>query len=567
MALNEEIVPKKELTRLLLRSLDKKVVFAAALAKVSGKQEALLLPRETGTLIEAATMLKQRARTEGIPLVESSVLVGEFARRDDTTVPNVFRVVVGKKVPDALVLALAALLKPTKLLFEVRKRSPRLQHAINVRFLGALSSATERETKENILQEQAKRFSSVLSGSWSIGVEDSDRIEQRLLESTDEAVRILEQRIKEVPFGNNTYTVLSRQLRRLQSYRKRIEGKFGDSLGAVFDDPRVEDIRGVLSLEEAMRAKASGIQFSDIDLESFTDEKLDPENPPEAITKGSFNAPILLTYRNGEKRVFKEELDTFLSGDSVVPASKVGIDTTRPHFGNRNVITSKIAGLLGTETIPKVTFGVHKGKVGILMHFADGVPANKMLEQMPKLNEGQLASLLEQLYELEWADVLAGQMDRHPGNFVLKVDPMSPSVKVTGIDHDLSLGKSETTVDFKKAVTTYPNTDLVGFRTAQRILEIRFDEQLRPAMEGRLAPDEIDAAAQRCLAAQKRVGQLAQARCVVKDWVKWRKEVDGEQLSAARYLLHLKKKPNHRSGAFANWLADAFVKNQTLEDV
>lgn len=48
------------------------------------------------------------------------------------------------------------------------------------------------------------------------------------------------------------------------------------------------------------------------------------------------------------------------------------------------------------------------------------------------------ANLRHELNNLEWADALAGQIDRHSDNYLIDIDKLTGNIKVTGIDNDAS---------------------------------------------------------------------------------------------------------------------------------
>ncbi|ELJ4219384.1 hypothetical protein QQU25_001673 [Salmonella enterica] len=121
----------------------------------------------------------------------------------------------------------------------------------------------------------------------------------------------------------------------------------------------------------------------------------------------------------------------------------------------RNIASSEVAKYLGCQNIVSTaTAGVYKKQFGLFMNKAPGkTPCD--LVSTGGITQSQLESILSicktnnkleiakanlrhELNNLEWADALAGQIDRHSDNYLIDIDKLTGNIKVTGIDNDAS---------------------------------------------------------------------------------------------------------------------------------
>lgn len=311
-------------------------------------------------------------------------------------------------------------------------------------------------------------------------------------------------------------------------------------------DPRFAELCAVVPLAEAVRADAAGVPLLDVDLHTFRDAALDPRHPPRVFGEPVPDAPVLLSYLGGERRVF---LPT-LRAPAELPRAVVeaGIDPARPRFGNRDLVAARVARALGTAVVPTPTFAVHAGRVGLLVPLAEGEEARVVGPRLRNLSAGALASLLERVDELEWADLLAGQIDRDGAGVVVRFS--GDVAHLTALDNHLCFPARAREGGPWCSPTPARDVELVGARLARRIRELDFERELVPCMTGRLAAAEIDAAAARCFAAKKRVAELAELGCVVESWARWSKVVDGVRLGAAAYLVALGRRRGRTPSLF-----------------
>jgi hypothetical protein len=254
---------------------------------------------------------------------------------------------------------------------------------------------------------------------------------------------------------------------------------------AIFDDPDRSDLQAQLTLGQALAIKSRGIRFADCRFADYNDGWLPPEGADEHFGTGAVNSVALLEYRHRPACVFKPE-PARISGRAAAPGV-IGIPLDQPRFGNRNIASRIVAEWLGAETLmPQARYGIHDRAVGLVMDRAPGAapgariirraaddPRPKVQQALQKKDsralrragyaqeEGEwvstgneyrcpwqerpsakaVASLQQQLNRLEWCDALTGQMDRHPGNYLIAI--AGDTVVVTGIDNDYAFGAGQ----------------------------------------------------------------------------------------------------------------------------
>jgi hypothetical protein len=166
----------------------------------------------------------------------------------------------------------------------------------------------------------------------------------------------------------------------------------------------------------------------------------------------------------------------------------------------------------------------HHLEYDTLDKFAEQLEKN--LPWKGKLSPKALASLQKQLMDLEVCDLIAGQADRHLGNYLIEVQ--GDKVTVKGIDNDFAFGKTNyggipMKCDFAGVLHNVPNLPrLLGREMADKLKSLDFDRDFAPQFKGLLADDEIAAAKDRFTAMKTHVAALEQTNCIVDDWETWR---------------------------------------------
>jgi len=197
---------------------------------------------------------------------------------------------------------------------------------------------------------------------------------------------------------------------------------------------------------------------------------------------------------------------------------RFNMPTMQPGHHRRTVAMSKLDQLLGTNVIAPTFLAKHKGKLGTIMAEIEGKTGGKASEDQNKdpvakkaISDPITRQALSKLYLL---DVIAGQVDRHSGNYVIELQ--GGVVKgVKGIDLDLAFGEGytgKTVEDFnkdiaagvqgavgrrKKAIAGEMPVELkeIDHKLAQKITSLAGPEknQVREALMGYISDTEIEA--------------------------------------------------------------------------
>ncbi len=310
-------------------------------------------------------------------------------------------------------------------------------------------------------------------------------------------------------------------------------------------------------LGRAMEIKETfGIRFSDLKTEQYDDRKLAPNIPVETYS-GKVNRTYKLTYRHDETHdetmFFKPEPPAleYTASERPILFRQCGIDISAPRLGNRNIATRAMSDAIGTTVIPKVCYTRHDGEIGLLMEQAPGVDVKnfKGFNTRP-VSEKLVASLHEQLNQLEWTDMLTGQSDRTTENYFIADN--GDSVKITGIDNDFCFGSEQ---DAYKKYGAGPgggtlNRRHYGYRSADlptlidkkiydNLMETNFDS-VKDKLMGLLSGAEIKASEKRFNAMKGHAKSLA-PNYVVEDWESWRSPPDAKNsngMTASNFLKH-----------------------------
>ncbi len=249
---------------------------------------------------------------------------------------------------------------------------------------------------------------------------------------------------------------------------------------------------------------------------------------------------------------------------------RIGIAETNPNAGARSVAMSRLDELLKSGVIAKTDFGTHTSstmtkhaklpqatpKVGLVQAQAEGKSMQELIEgdqlvatDADKSQPGKQGAvsvtdpeLQKKLSILQVIDVIAGQMDRHGGNFYIQTDPATGKVsEVTGIDLDMSFGKKHTDIKDKPSTSHYKGMPaLVDRKFAERVLSIT-DDQLRAVLEPLLGPEELAAAMGRWIQVQNELKIKRATNQLVDQWgpatAREQTDPDSSYLGQARAFL------------------------------
>ena len=261
-------------------------------------------------------------------------------------------------------------------------------------------------------------------------------------------------------------------------------------------------------------------------------------------------------------------------------ARHTGIDENAPHFGCRNIATYILNQMLGLKVIVPAQFGMHQGKLGIVMALVTGASprTDYRFEVTPNVNKGIYADLvihketlkglppeqldavaksaglyklefdgdrliatvrasvdfdysdsklLKELNDLQWLDLFCGQGGRTPLNYRITLNSKGEFVSLTGFDNGQSFGKAlrdpngiQRKGDMaSQGFRSCSMPDVISARTAEAFLNLDL-KAVGDALSGLLTDEEISACQERLEAIQKHIGddQKVAKIDVLSDW-------------------------------------------------
>lgn len=310
----------------------------------------------------------------------------------------------------------------------------------------------------------------------------------------------------------------------------------------------------------------------------------------EELGSGGIHTVMLIDYATdginpAEQRAFKPEQEKVRLAQPIVD---MGIDPNNPRMGKRNIATKKMAAAAGLgNLIPDASFATVDGKVGLAMQVAKGKTPNKKVPVLIETPEGindlqealaakqqgdpdwkskipaknglgmrygyddqsdkftreeirtrvlpltsppgtaqQVAAVQQQLTNLQWLDVVCGQVDRHAENYVMNTDQDPPTIM--GIDNDLCFGKDrrDPTQQTGHAFSFPPVVDQATFTSLMTMVQNW--QQISASLGDELTPEEISATKARLDAVANKLTDLQNAGMVVQDWTQ---QVNGRSVT------------------------------------
>ena len=230
----------------------------------------------------------------------------------------------------------------------------------------------------------------------------------------------------------------------------RTAESMGDAQFVTSDTVRAA-FEGKLRLTTIVEARLHGLRDDDVN------PGLDDVNvvSSEKHGSGSFNTVYEVGYKDGSTFIFKPEA----AGRQMFDDQVLAQGTEKAQMvAQLNIASQKTADALGLgDVMVKTAVGTHEGEFGIFMEKAKGVGAAEFQEtgssrSAPKgdlsvrqiqedLDDGTYAQivggLMRKANRLDWFDMITGQGDRHPHNFMVSVGE-DYSVSLKGIDNDAS---------------------------------------------------------------------------------------------------------------------------------
>ena len=222
--------------------------------------------------------------------------------------------------------------------------------------------------------------------------------------------------------------------------------------------------------------------------------------PATVLGQGGVNTVYKHEY-NGEEgpQVFKEDQDYDVAS-GLHPGTAEGIPQENPEFAKRSVAMYRLAQALHSDVISKTAFAVSDGRFGTVQEMAKGKSFDKLTqEEKEKLQSDP--NFQSAFSKMQMIDIIAGQMDRHQGNYFVQLDTVTGDfVALKGIDLDLAFGKNTQAASgkFKAGTLGAGNKQIKKFDKQFAEMLIALDPSvIRTAMHGLLSDEEIAATVNR----------------------------------------------------------------------
>lgn len=215
---------------------------------------------------------------------------------------------------------------------------------------------------------------------------------------------------------------------------------------------------GELSVSSVVESRARGLRTDDVDP---ANEDANIESS-KLLGAGNGGTVYLLRRKDGSEVVFKGEMES-RTGLSTICAGKGASYRKGQQTVNLNIASKNAANALGCGSlIVNYKAGVHDGAFGFFMDKAPGRSGKAMADkggsktdeagltgqEISQLEAGERrkvkGEVMRQLNQLQWLDLVTGQMDRHEDNYFIHVDRRTHKVTVSGIDNDACYSKYRT---------------------------------------------------------------------------------------------------------------------------
>ena len=186
---------------------------------------------------------------------------------------------------------------------------------------------------------------------------------------------------------------------------------------------------------------------------------------------------------------------------------KAGINTGDLRSANREVAMSRLDTLLDANLISKAELAIQKtglkaqARLGSIASGARGkeiskyrqIDRNAVHPGTPDAIKKDDPVLMSKLSALEMIDFLAGQADRHQGNYMIQVDHSGNVLGLTGIDNDMSFGTKSAADMARRGARELPSVGLYFDQDmANKILALD-PAMVKIALSDLLTPEEVQA--------------------------------------------------------------------------
>ena len=264
--------------------------------------------------------------------------------------------------------------------------------------------------------------------------------------------------------------------------------------------------------------------LSDSELQSTGREESGQVNKVMELNYGTESGPF--------SGFFKEDKGFVQATQVAGHDAKSGIRQVDPNFGARAMAMYRLDQLLGAGVTARVEWAVHEvedkmggpkvRKLGTVLESAKGTRA--IDTQFAVNQEGSMDSpsmddptLQRCLNKLQVLDAIAGQLDRHPGNYFIQHEN-GKVTGVTGIDLDMSFGRDLHSPDEDLGAFNYRGMPKeIDEEFGRRILAVS-EEQLRAALTGLLPEPEVQATVDRFRIVKAKIEQAQEAGLLRTDW-------------------------------------------------
>lgn len=277
-------------------------------------------------------------------------------------------------------------------------------------------------------------------------------------------------------------------------------------------------------------------------------------NRLDQVAYASSEGPILEGY-------FKE--DRGFAKMTAGHDKKAGIGQYDANFAGRSIAMYRLDKLLEGGVIARTEFAVHTSrsrkeakrkpgesnlsesttKFGFVTEKAQGDEMSSFIKNNQVVRDSDNAGpdtvamedpvLQRCMNKLQILDAIAGQLDRHAGNYFVQRDPETGKVLgVTGIDNDMSFGANMATPDNEVGAHNYlALPELVDEEFGRRLLQVS-DKDIRDTLAGLLSEAEIEATVSRFNVVRDVVRNLEEQGELTAEWGK---ETLDRQLESERY--------------------------------
>jgi len=249
----------------------------------------------------------------------------------------------------------------------------------------------------------------------------------------------------------------------------------------------------------------------------------------KGVEEGQVNSVDKIVYGDGTgggglTGYFKQEQGL---GKMSGPDINSGIRQADPNWGARSVAMYRLDQLLGAGVTARTEFATSGGKMGTTMEKAKGTKASEIQFATNKDRQAESPgsvnledeTLQRCLNRLQILDAIAGQLDRHTGNYFVQVGPGGEVTGVTGIDLDMAFGEDldDPSGKVQGSLSWRGMPPQIDEAFGLAILRVN-PSDINAALKGLLSEKEIAATINRFKAVQNQILNAKSKNGLVKKW-------------------------------------------------